>query len=493
MAESSRPPTLPSTADTTPYAPVSWLAVAAMGVAGLFAIMLLFAGYGAFREKRPLLQPWLLALPAAALVFSFAARRVIRNSEGTRTGELFGVNLPNAAWWLSLVLMLGYGAYLLAIDFAIRRDARTEVERWVGLIIEDKIPQAFNRTLPPGGRKSEARLLAENREELLIFRQSDLVRIALRNKGAATFEPGGMRDWQYKPSGIECVFTGTLKCPEGSFPVHVSLRGTEGVAAAEGAGAGRQWQIAPSMTGYIQAAGAGVVRTPYGFYVSELERKGTEYAAGFVRVFLDRVYAPPHERLAAQYFAFRSYTEPDGDPTTGFRVAETAHARSAVAGIVAEPFALPSDQQTKYLEEVRDRLFRLSGGGTPTPKQKEEFMRIWERGGIMPPGMRIRNNSDTISLINVTDSAVEVRVPVELPIPGDDLSAARGKVVAVCTDPAILDELKRVRAASDPNKPSDKPDEFRDRSPRWRILAVESDLNKVKQREQRDPGAMEGP
>src|SRR4051812_180434 len=108
MAEApSRPPTLPSTADAAPYAPVSWLAVAAMLSTVLFAVFLLVTGYGAYKDKRPLLQEWLLVLPVAAIVLSFAARRVIRNSEGTRTGELFGVDLPNAAWWVSLVLSLG--------------------------------------------------------------------------------------------------------------------------------------------------------------------------------------------------------------------------------------------------------------------------------------------------------------------------------------------------------------------------------------------------
>ena len=78
----------------------------------------------AFLAKKPLVQAELLALPAIGVVLCFAARRVIRNSEGTRTGE----NLANTAWWICVIAGLGYAAYLLAIDFAIRRDAKAELD-----------------------------------------------------------------------------------------------------------------------------------------------------------------------------------------------------------------------------------------------------------------------------------------------------------------------------------------------------------------------------
>src|SRR5690348_16118686 len=127
MAESTSAPALPSTADPIPYVPVSWMAVAAFAVASLFVAILLAFGIAAFLAKKPLVQAELLALPAVGVVLCFAARRVIRNSEGTRTGE----NLANTAWWICVIAGLGYAAYLLAIDFAIRRDAKAELERWV--------------------------------------------------------------------------------------------------------------------------------------------------------------------------------------------------------------------------------------------------------------------------------------------------------------------------------------------------------------------------
>ncbi|MCX8140615.1 MAG: hypothetical protein N3E46_13115, partial [Gemmataceae bacterium] len=86
-------PSLPATTDTSDYVPVSWMAVAAALVAAAFVFTLLFAAYTAFTTRRPLVLPELLVLPAIAIVLSFAARRLIQNSEGTRTGLLYGVDL----------------------------------------------------------------------------------------------------------------------------------------------------------------------------------------------------------------------------------------------------------------------------------------------------------------------------------------------------------------------------------------------------------------
>src|SRR5262249_18763730 len=191
-AKVAPPPALPSTADTAPYVPVSWMAVAAAAVAILFVLVLIGSGYGAYRAKRPLIAPQILVFPAVAIVLSFAARRLIRDSEGTRTGELFGANLPNVAWWIGLVGILGYGTYLFAIDFSIRRDAEAEVTKWVDLIRKkddptapDPVELAFIRTLEPGRRAAftritnraelHSKLQAEMRDGLIAFQQTDLI------------------------------------------------------------------------------------------------------------------------------------------------------------------------------------------------------------------------------------------------------------------------------------------------------------------------------
>src|SRR5205823_5370317 len=113
---------------------------------------------------------------------------VIRNSEGTRTGDKLAIT----AWWLSLVLGLCYLAYLFGVDYSIRRDARLEVERWMGYIQEEKTGRAFVRTLPPGARQAVSpddttALRGRFRDDLLAFQTCDLMKLAQRNKGAFNF------------------------------------------------------------------------------------------------------------------------------------------------------------------------------------------------------------------------------------------------------------------------------------------------------------------
>ena len=209
MAEPTPAPALSSTADTIPYVPVSWMAVAAIAVASLFVGILLALGLSAFLAKKPLIQPELLAFPAIGVVLSFAARRVIRNAEGTRTGE----NLANNAWWICVIAGLGYAAYLLAIDFAIRRDARSELERWIEHIKtgdEVSFNTAFLRTREPGQRSTirpddTAQIKGRFRDEYVAFEQCDLVRIAQRNKGASDFTAGVVKEWTTRAGGVDCA------------------------------------------------------------------------------------------------------------------------------------------------------------------------------------------------------------------------------------------------------------------------------------------------
>ncbi len=151
------PARFPSTTDDTSYAPVSWVAAAALGVSVLFALLLTILAIFAFVAKKPLLEEPLLALPVVAIILCFAARRTIQNSEGTRTSVLFGIDLVKVAFWISLVLGLSYLAYLVAIAFVIRRDAESEAEKWMGWVNkseEDDVRRAFHRTLPPANENS---------------------------------------------------------------------------------------------------------------------------------------------------------------------------------------------------------------------------------------------------------------------------------------------------------------------------------------------------
>ena len=461
-ADPTRGPVLPSTADEVPYVPVSWLAVGAAAVATAFALTLAAGAYVAKTERRPLLWEWLLLLPIGAVVLSFAARRVIRNAEGTRTGVAFGgVDLPNAAWWTSVVLGLGYAAYLFAINFSVGRDAQGEAEKWVASIQKGDLTRAFHRTRDPAERantRADDAAALENRyrTEFVAFRQTDLVRLAARNPGRFEFAVGGMREWGLKTTGVDGVVAGTVSCPEGTFPVHLPLRGVEAGAGGVGVG-GRQWQF------NLPAAGAGYVQrdqarlTPYGWLVFNLEQDGAHAALQAVR-----------------------------DPTG-------AAARYAAVGVTAGMIWAPTPQ---FYKATADLLFRLPGGGDPPPAAKEKFLFAWGSYGVVPAGVRLRDSPDVNPLLSFTDAAVEVRLPVEIAVPSakKDVLTARGRVVMACTDPAVVAEARQLREAADPARAT----ATTDTPPRrfdWKLVRIESDMRGLapKPTGPPGPGGMGGP
>ena len=487
MAEPTHSPSLPSTADAVPYVPVSWAAAAAATVAGVFFLALAAFGYFAFANKKPLLMEELLVLPAVAIVLSFAARRMIRNSEGTRTGLLYGTDLVNAAWWLALVLGLGYIAYLFAIDRAITRDARGEVDRWMGSIAkgtEEDTLLAFHRTLPPGKRQSvspndkyQMRVLF--RDDLLGFENSDLLRLAQRNRGAFEYAPGGVT-WKYTPGTIDCTATGTATCPEGTFPVLVPLKGMEGVTGGEGGGSGRHWMIVrPQGGGFIDQRAA--TRTEYGWLLLVLEVDGGAFGKGFVSHL-----AGPGGRT----YAYRGFVAPGGD-----RAGWGAVAMDPGAQFV---FAIPAQAlgDAGYADYMANQFYKLPGGGEPSPDQKSKFATAWAGQALRPAGDKLKDPTgaaiDKEDVIALTDTAIEVRVPVEIPLqnPGK-IQVARGRLVVACTDPAVVAELKALKASANPSQGSSSPpEEMVRRKAAWRVVRVESDLAPV---DVAPPGGAGGP
>jgi hypothetical protein len=471
MADATPVPALASTADPTPYVPVSWMAVAAMTVAGGFITVLVLLGLSAFFAKKPLVQPELLAFPAIGIVLSFAARRVIRNSEGTRTGE----NLANTAWWICLIAGLGYAAYLLAIDYSVRRDAKNELVRWVDSIKagdDASFNYAFLRTREPARRaginpSDTAIIRGQFREEYIAFEQSDLVRLIRRNPGEQTkFTPGAVKEWMYRPMGIECVYGGVLTCPEGTFEINVPLRGMEASGGAESLG--RQWGVTLLPNGYIVPDKR--LLTRYGWLVEALEVSGGRYGSQFVA----NVGTGP----IGLAYAYHGMVRPNSNIRYWDTSIQTILPRCAVTGGLGILHPITDDYQAFF----RDQFFKLPGGGEPSAELKRQFKIIWDTIGLLPPGGRLRNSPDTNPLVKFTDAGVEVSVPCELPSPGvgGDLSAARARIVVVCNDPALVAELKRLRDEANPGSgTSVPPEDIRQRDFKWRVVRIESDLIKV--------------
>ncbi len=489
MAEVTRSPSLPSTADATPYVPVSWMAVAAVAVAGLFAATLLGLGVAAFTNKKPLLEDWLIAPPVIAIVLSFAARRIIRNSEGTRTGE----KLANTAWWMALVLGLCYVAYLGAFSYAIRGEARDETERWIGHIkkgTDDDLLAAFHRTLPPGARQGVAatdRYMLEGRfrDELLVFRNTDLLKLAQRNRGEFDFVPGGVT-WTYKPGSIDGTVTGTVKCPEGTFPVTISLKGVDAASTAEGGGGGRQWTVnRPQGGGFIDQAKA--LRTQYGWLMVVLELRGAEFGANFVRVMMT---GPGN-----QAYVYRAFVVGGDDQGWGAVAADPS-------GVSQLAFAAPLGAvgNAGYADYMANHFYKGRGGVEPSAEQKARFFSSWDTFGVRPAGDKLKDGSggpiDKEPVIALTETAVQVRVPLEIPLlgTGGKHEVARGRLVVECSDPKLLAELKQLKSEANPAQGTSSPlEELARRKFPWRVVRIESDMAPVNIIPPSGPGGPGGP
>lgn len=469
-------PALPSTADATPYVPLAGLAVAALLAAALLALALAVFGVPAFLNRKPLLEPWLLVLAALAVALAFAARRVIRNSEGTRGGE----NLANSAWWLAVVLGLCYAAYLMGIDFSVKREARRELDVWLGLMkkgTDEDLGTAVWRTLTPGERqgldpRDTPAIRLRHRDTVLVLGTCDLAKLLNRNGDAVTFEHTGST-WVARPGLIDSGLNVLAACPEGAFPLVVQMRGLDGAPGPDGGRAGpRQWLVSRPQGGSF-VDGARAARTPYGWLVEYLERDGGAFGRGFVS------YAA--NGPAAHPYAYRAFAAPDDGERAGWRALGT-NGRLQIAFALATG-ARGDDWAAGYAAFRDTQLIKKPDGTDHPPAARASFLAVWNTLGVRPAGDRLREQGgggavDKEDVLTLSDAEVLVKVPVEIPFGARD--AARARVVVSCTDPALLAELKQLRATADPKAGTTTPPAgLMGRAIPWRVVRIESDLAPV--------------
>jgi hypothetical protein len=314
------------------------------------------------------------------------------------------------------------------------------------------------------------------------------MKLARRNRGDGefVFTPGGVADWSYRPGAIDCVFTGTVTCPEGVFPVSVPLKGVEGITAGEGGGGGRQWSVAWKPGGtFIQQDK--VERTGYGWLVLILELDG----GGFGKAFIDHVNFGP----TSYPYLYRAFVAEPAD-TSWLAVARSP----GIHLFFAAPFGILHPNASR--DQLAASFFKGKDGAEPTAEQAGRFLAAWNAQGVFEAGRRLKDPGggvpDKDINLRLTDGAVEVLVPVEIPLQNavGKQETARGKLVVACKDPALLAELKERKSAAKTDKPtSSPPPAFRDRSFTWRVVRIESDLVPVsiQQPSMGGPPGMGGP
>jgi hypothetical protein len=425
-------------ADTTPrlqtapndlvanYSPLSWYAMGAFVVSIIFAVLLVVLGLSAIIENKPFNESWLLLFPIIGIVLAFAGRRHIRNSEGTRTGEKYA----NWAWWICLLGALVYGANLIGIGYTIRSDAEGMFTRWTNKLVE------ADPTNPADTATAEAFYPitdAERREnfssvdykkmgalyptQLPVFRQNKIFAILARNKGQCQFVSDGLQNWEQTPGQLECTLAGTLKTPEGDYPLLVPMLAKTGPK-------GRAWQIRIP-DGYIaEGQGKVVSRTTYGWWMEYLSNSAM--TAGVTEI-----------------------------------------QKAGMPGV-----AMPKNDFFVLLP---------SEGGTPKPTLDDlKFCwEPTSAGRVQMPGSFLGFAPDRNPFISIADDKIEVRVPVELR-PGFVTkrdSGCRGKLVFQLDDPALIQEIRKAHDEAAKSARTDKmPEELSNRKIPWKLIRLESSL-----------------
>jgi hypothetical protein len=243
-----RPQTLrpgPERDEAATYRPVAGLAIAAILLAGVTAATLLGVWITARARGRPVLVSWLLVVAAIGLVLSAVARWQVIRAQGTRTG----MGLARAALWLSLLSLGSYGAYYLAIDWAVHKQARAIADQFYDHLSKGEPEFAFRLSRPPGQQRD---IPKDDREyvrkrfganEYHQFQQSDIIRHFLSWQDKTRLEYVGPGKWDDIANGFSVELHYNLRTPEGLYDIVTVTLGLDD----PGTGA-REWYVMPPPT-----------------------------------------------------------------------------------------------------------------------------------------------------------------------------------------------------------------------------------------------------
>lgn len=481
-------PRLPTTNEPTGYAPYAVTAILAVILTAVFVLLLGVLGLLAFIGGQQLVEPLLLVLPVGILVLSFAARRQILNSEGTRAGLPF----CNFAWWVAVLGGAGYAAYLGGRLIGVQSDTKDALTTWMATLQKgDPVDprnidfhRAYQKTLETG-RQASVEVKADNKSTarqdieaaqkgfqedtpgmigVVHFRQSDLVRALYRS---GPFEPkftfDGLQTWDQDSSGLRAKSAGTLTTPEGTFKLNFDMmRQTPPDSRPV-------WRVVAPPQGFI----SGAKFTRYGQQLMEMDAVGRS----FVYDVLLPLFGKDDRLMTFRPLILQEANKPD---FARYEYMKQQHARAAVIGGAAGLPQEPPGYETQLKSQFFVPLDRADVGRDGDPR--ERFYATWRDGRIVRPGVILTDNPDQAPLMGVTEKAVELRVPVELQPPQLEASqsAARGAVVLVCDDAAYVDKLNELRKAAATDPLLDPVAPKADARVPWQVRRIESDMKLVK-------------
>jgi hypothetical protein len=414
--------------------------------------------------KESLLDIRLFIFPAISVVLAFVARKQIESSEGTRTG----LQYATAGWWISVIVGLGYAAYLLGIQFTIRNDAEQNFTLWTEKLQainpddpnDQNLYEACYKTIAPAIRaqvSSPRNVAAMNQvfsKELNAFQQLDVYRIAARNRGQTQFIAQGLRDWEEEPRKISCTLSYKLITPEGEHNLLIPMQ-----AAVENGR--REWQIVPSESGFVKS----LKLSRLGWWVKHAEDSGHIVGAEFLHF----TAAGDEQRK----MAYLGYIQEDGDIAkvlewSGPRAVET---RLAVAGGLA--YSIPAPKG--FAELLQSTTFLTGPGKKPLNDAEQKRLQIaFEKGRLHAQAPGLSEEAPQSPVFKVLENSVELHMPIRVGLATTGTFAA-GTLILSASQPELVAEYKQLATNPGPLSATAPADITKERFP-WHVLRIESDL-----------------
>jgi hypothetical protein len=449
----------------------------------LFLVVLFAMGFSAFKSKQHLIVQELLLLPAVALALAFAAYQHVKNSEGTRTGQLFGINLVTFAAGGALLFGAGFFAYLTAVEFSIRQDAENEFLAWSShfknLNAADETQKDFapivHKTIEPGSQQNVsatdlATLKSGYNEAFVQIVQSDVARICLRNPGQVEFKPTGLVKWERDKTKIACEMNAELFSPEGVHVLNFKM-------LAEITSRGQRIWLIENKGNYV----IDKKLTEYGKRVEELEYAGMIFGQRVLNIIDLPNKVPDGPRDVFRYTTFVDYLENANDPTS-LMPAQTKQYAMALTGGSAATMLLNPTYVSKITTDYFTPTMPLATLAPDDRAKKEKdaretFGQIWSGSRIVRAQAKLTQSKDIAPVLTFDDKQITVTVPVELLISQTD--TARGRMVCRCTDPATVAELNRLKSTSKAADATALNPKYDIPNTPWRVVQFRSDLKPV--------------
>ena len=247
-----------SQGEASVYRPISLLAVASLGLGGLFCAVVIVGGIVSFLAGTPMLWPlWTLVWPLTVMALALIALRRIRLSEGTLAGA------GMARWSLASTVLVGlsYWAYYGVTWYLISGEAERFATEFLNQIVDGQIDQAFlltmppptNRKLDPAARNDlEVRFNTPSERgepgPLTLFSRSDMVRLLSEGGPPLQMVCRGVITWTYDKGFYNVSLSYKVKNRIATFGLAVTVQGGE---AAHREFEGRQWKVDRQQSGII--------------------------------------------------------------------------------------------------------------------------------------------------------------------------------------------------------------------------------------------------